>query len=223
MTTTPGWTDLATAAPGIRITHEAARRRHAEGPGADRSWRVGADGEVVVAGLLSQLTAPTPLERVRGRPGRWRVLHSVPLPRGDGRPSDIDHLLVGPPGVVTINTKHHRRGRVVIDGDDVFVGELATRYVPAARLEGEIATALLGAALGRSGAGALAARLPVRPFVTVVGGALWVERWPAGVTFTTDHGLVHALRSLPAQLTVDEVGVVYEQARRSSTWVGGVA
>ena len=37
--------DLADNVPGIGVTHEAARRRQSEGVGADRSWRVGADGE----------------------------------------------------------------------------------------------------------------------------------------------------------------------------------
>lgn len=41
--------DLAGNAPGIGISYEAVRRRQAEGLGADRSWRVGADGEVTVA------------------------------------------------------------------------------------------------------------------------------------------------------------------------------
>jgi hypothetical protein len=46
------------------------------------------------------------------------VLHSVPLLDAAGRGrGDIDHVLIGPPGAVTINTKHHRAGRLELDGD----------------------------------------------------------------------------------------------------------
>jgi hypothetical protein len=62
-----GWRDLALNPPGIGITHEATRRRQAEGVGADRSWRVGADGEFAVADLLATRTAVWRLDRLRGR------------------------------------------------------------------------------------------------------------------------------------------------------------
>ena len=51
--------DLACNPPRIGITYQAARRRQAEGVGADRSWRVGADGEFAVAQLLATLTEPS--------------------------------------------------------------------------------------------------------------------------------------------------------------------
>jgi hypothetical protein len=71
--------DLARNVPETSITHEATRRRVSEGAGADRSWRVGADGEFAVA-----------------------------------------ELLIGPPGVVTINTEHHHhRAKLVLDGVSV--------------------------------------------------------------------------------------------------------
>jgi hypothetical protein len=59
------WTDLARDAPGIGVTHEAARRRQTEGAVA-----------VAVAELLGELTTPSRWERLRGRPAGWRALHS---------------------------------------------------------------------------------------------------------------------------------------------------
>ena len=53
--------------------------------------------------MLAELTAHS---RLRLRTPRWRVLHSVPVEGG----RDIDHVMIGPPGVVTINSKHHRPG-----------------------------------------------------------------------------------------------------------------
>ena len=60
------------------------------------SWYWGALGEMAVGRELSKLGP------------EWMVLHAVPVGSGD---SDIDHVLIGPPGVFTINTKHHQRGR----------------------------------------------------------------------------------------------------------------
>jgi hypothetical protein len=205
------WTDLADNAPGIGITHEAARRREAEGAGADRSWRVGADGEFVVAGVLAGLTAHS---RLRVRRPRWHVLHSVPV-RGGG---DIDHVMIGPPGVVTINSKHHRGGRLVLDGDLIRVNDVDTDYVARSRREAEQARAALGATLRAHGRPDLGDRLPVRPLIAVLGGVLHVERWPTGVIVVTTTRLNHLLRSLPAVLGRGEIDAVHEVARRSTTW-----
>ncbi len=60
------------------MSYEAARRRKADGVGTDRSWWVGADGEVMAAEVLAELTAPSRWERLRGRAPAWRVLHAIP-------------------------------------------------------------------------------------------------------------------------------------------------
>ncbi|WP_449657794.1 nuclease-related domain-containing protein [Streptomyces longisporoflavus] len=67
------------------------------------SWRMGLAGERRVGGELQRLS----------RSG-WRVLHSVPLPRD----VDIDHLLIGPGGVFSVNTKRHF-GKSVWVGDEM--------------------------------------------------------------------------------------------------------
>ena len=61
------------------------------------SWAVGLQGERIVGGRLDRL-----------RRDGWKVLHSVQLPSG----TDIDHLVIGRPGVFTVNTKHHRGAAV---------------------------------------------------------------------------------------------------------------
>ncbi|MEV0493953.1 NERD domain-containing protein [Streptomyces atratus] len=61
-----------------------------------RSWEVGLRGELIVGSSLNRL-----------RRDGWRVLHSIELPSG----SDIDHVVIGPPGVFTVNAKHHKGGR----------------------------------------------------------------------------------------------------------------
>lgn len=53
----------------------------------ERAWRIGADGEEKVAAQLAKLTKRNP---------RWLVLHTVPVGENG---SDIDHVVIGPPGV----------------------------------------------------------------------------------------------------------------------------
>ena len=69
------------------------------------AWRRGAAGERRTARLLG------PLER-RG----WAVLHDLAIP---GTQANIDHLVIGPGGVVVIDTKQYR-GRLRLDPDGLL-------------------------------------------------------------------------------------------------------
>jgi hypothetical protein len=64
------------------------------------AWRRGAAGERRTARLL------TPLER-RG----WAVLHDLAIP---GSTANIDHLVIGPGGVLVVDSKQYR-GRLLLD------------------------------------------------------------------------------------------------------------
>jgi hypothetical protein len=89
--------ELSPSALG-RVLARLLRRRTEADP-----WRTGLLGERIVGKELGRLA----------RHG-WRTLHSIPLPRLN---ADIDHLLIGPGGVFTINTKNHRGAKVWV-GDD---------------------------------------------------------------------------------------------------------
>ena len=69
---------------------------------AATSWYQGAKGEIAVGRLLTNL------------PPEWTVLHALPV---GTRGSDIDHIGVGPGGVFTINTKHHKDKKVWVAKD----------------------------------------------------------------------------------------------------------
>jgi hypothetical protein len=69
------------------------------------AWRRGAAGERRTARLLG------PLER-QG----WAVLHDLAIP---GTQANIDHLVIGPGGVVVIDTKQYR-GRLRLDPDGLL-------------------------------------------------------------------------------------------------------
>ncbi|WP_104133265.1 nuclease-related domain-containing protein [Cryobacterium sp. M91] len=63
------------------------------------AWYRGAQGEIEVGRILSRL------------PPEWRVFHALPIGTAG---ADIDHLVVGPGGIFTINTKHHRGKKIWI-------------------------------------------------------------------------------------------------------------
>jgi hypothetical protein len=74
-------------------------------PSADTlAWRRGATGERRTARLLA------PLER-RG----WAVLHDLAIP---GSAANIDHLVIGPGGVIVVDSKRCR-GRLRLDGNGI--------------------------------------------------------------------------------------------------------
>lgn len=111
---------------------------------AARSWFKGALGERRVAAELDRL-GPA-----------FTVLHAVPVGTGS---TDIDHLVVGPTGVFSINTKNHSGQRVFVGGGSFMVGGAKTSHIGAAQSEGRKATRLLSAAAGGS--------FPVQPLLVV--------------------------------------------------------
>lgn len=72
-----------------------------------RAWLGLGDGEAATAARLDELTA-----------SGFRVLHDRPLP---GEAARVAHVVIGPPGVFVVSTKHYR-GEVAVSGGDVYVG-----------------------------------------------------------------------------------------------------
>jgi Nuclease-related domain len=67
-----------------------------------RAWRDGARGERATARLLRRLHRH-----------RWVVFHDVAIP---GTPANADHLLIGPPGVLLVDSKRYT-GQVIQSAD----------------------------------------------------------------------------------------------------------
>jgi hypothetical protein len=130
---------------------------------------------------------------------------------------DIDHVVLGPPGVVTINTKYHRSGTVQVDGNTVLVNGRRTAYIPAARREADRARAILRAALTTSGHPELAASLPVRSLIVVVGAVPRIAGEPA-VPVVALQRLRYTVESMPHRLDADHVSTVYEVAQSEDNW-----
>jgi len=167
---------------------------------SDWAWRVGAAGERKVGRKLDQLA----------RSGKWRVLHSVPLGRG----GDIDHLLIGPAGVFTVNTKRHKGKHVRVGRSVVFVGRSQTDHVLKARREAQRVAEALAAALGR--------HVPVSALLICTGQRSlrgWLRHAPLGVQVLPARWAKLWLR-FPGRgaLTPAEVEQVYAVARRAATY-----
>ena len=161
-----------------------------------RSWYAGAVGEIAVARVLDGLG-----------PG-WTVLHSVPVGSGD---SDIDHVVVGPPGVLTINTKHHDGQRVWAGGSVVMVGGHKTWHVRNSRHEADRASRLLSAAAGMP--------VPVQPLLVVVGAAsIRFGKTPPAVPVLTPGQLARSLRSQRPVQSPAAVEFLSMVAEERGTW-----
>lgn len=162
----------------------------------ERAWRVGAKGEERVASELAKL-GPA-----------WRVLHAVEVGENG---SDIDHVVIGPPGVFTLNAKRHPRGKAWVGERMVMVNGQRTDYLRNSRHEAQRASRLLSAACNR----AVAVKAAI---VFVDLDDFNVKQMPADVHVTTRRRLLDWLGSMPAALDADTIELVFSHARLSTTW-----
>ena len=202
------WRDLASHRPGQAAREQADERRRAApirtvaaralGVHTDeRAWRIGAAGEEKVAARLDRLSGP------------WKVLHAVPV---GTRGSDIDHLVVGPGGVFTVNAKHHPDARIWVGGDTFLVNGKHQPYVRNSRHEAARAARLLSAAAGLE--------VSVTGVIALVGvsGGLTIKDQPDGVHVVARKRLHRWLLKRPDVLPPEHVTEIFDTARRSETW-----
>lgn len=138
----------------------------------------------------------------------WHRLHAVE--DGD-RGSDIDHVVIGPPGVFTLNTKRHPHATAWLGERMVMVNGQRTDYLRNSRFEAKRAAALLSQA-----GGCPVAVTPVIVFVDL--DAFNVKQLPADVHVTTRNRLLDWFRSLPPTLDADTIEMIFAHARQSTTW-----
>ncbi|MEV8563354.1 nuclease-related domain-containing protein [Streptomyces sp. NPDC051917] len=184
---------LAESGPGLmeRVVSRLLRR-----PTDWDSWRKGLAGERRVGAELSRL----------GRHG-WRVLHSISLVNK----VDIDHLLIGPGGVFSINTKHHHKKAVWVGDDSVIVdhGKPAP-YARKSRAEAK----RVGRVLERY----CDFPVPVEPVLVFVGvSELKVVATQLDVRVYQERQ-VAALAPLTGVLTEEQAERVYSVARHRHAW-----
>lgn len=224
VSTTPaaevGWTDLAAHRPGQlareRAEEEWEVRKEAQPVRSrlsrllnvhtdERAWRIGADGEEAVGDQLEKMARKNP---------RWHVLHAVPV--GE-RGSDIDHLVIGPAGIFTINAKHHPGAKIWVGKDQFRVNGHVEPYIRNSRFEAKRASRILSAAVGFE--------VAVDALVILFGVEdITIKTQPGEKDGSTVHvkyrrQAVRWLGKQATRLSDDQVEAVCEQARRSTTWV----
>jgi hypothetical protein len=161
----------------------------------ERAWRRGAEGEEKVGWQLRKLG------------DRWKVIHSVPVGSGD---TDIDHVVIGPPGVFTLNTKNHLGRRVTVTAKAIYVNGTFQPYVAKSRAEGKRATKLLSASCGYE--------VIAQPLIVVMASELKIKALPEDVRVVGRKRVSRWLLSQHQKFTPDEVEAIYSVARNRSTW-----
>ncbi len=202
--------DLRLRAPGSAVIAEALRvqalappqsrlaRMFGRSPlSADaEAWYLGAIGELEVARMLTQLGPD------------WHALHAVPI---GVRGSDIDHIVIGPGGVFTINAKYHEGARIWVGSRRLLVSGHKTDHVRNAATEARRVSKVLSGALHRP--------LEVNALIVIIAArALTVKEAPATVTVLRSDSLVRWLRRRPVVHSAADVEEIAATAARRSTW-----
>jgi hypothetical protein len=186
---------LAKEAAPVRTVLARLIRVHTE----ERAWRLGAQGEELVGNQLARVVAKDP---------RWRVLHAIPV---GNKGADIDHLIVGPAGVFTLNTKHHPGARIWVAGDSLRVNGVHQPYIRNSRHEATRAGRLRSQACG----------LPVVATGVVVpvnADDIAVKRAPDDVYVINRWRLRRWLCRRPQVLDEPTADRIHQMARRADTW-----
>jgi hypothetical protein len=160
------------------------------------SWYKGALGEIEVARVLDELGPD------------WTVLHSVPVGSGE---SDIDHVVIGPTGVFTINTKNHADAKVWIGGGTFMVNGHRTPHARNSAFEAKRASRLVSAAAG--------ADVAVVPVIVLVGiASLRCGDKAPTVAVVTATELRRWLFALPRVHSAEALAYLALVAEERSTW-----
>ena len=161
-----------------------------------QTWYRGALGEVAVGRILENLGP------------EWLVLHAVPVGTGS---TDIDHVLIGPAGIFTINTKNHSGQPVWVAGRTLMVAGRKTRHLYNAAHEAARASKLLTAGAG----------FPVKVSAVVVivePKSLTIKARPEQVAVVTAAQLLRWLRGFKPVLSPVELARISSVAVQPGTW-----
>jgi hypothetical protein len=201
------WGDLAEnqAGKGVRAEADAARRSHpwktalgeVFGVQTDAAaWSKGCKGEQLVAKQLAKLGP------------EWEILHSIPV---SVEGTDIDHLVIGPGGVFSLNTKNHLGKRVWVHADVVKVNGQSRDYPRVSEYEARKAGRILSAACGFP--------VVVTGVVVILASALEFGGHPTRAEVVGRKDIARWLRSRPPVLDASAVASIYAVARQSTSWL----
>ena len=203
-------TDLADRRPGehLEVQIAAAAESGQELKPAHPDFQGKRAYSAMELGVLGERAVAEELDELVGLDPRWTFLNSIPV--GTHR-ADIDHLVVGPGGVFTVNSKHHHDGHAWVGEDALMVNHVWQHYVRESRSEAERASSLLSSA---SGTGVTAKGL-----VVFVGLArLTVKAQPTDVHVLEQSELINFMVNQPPRLDDRTADIVLRSARLSCTW-----
>jgi hypothetical protein len=159
-------------------------------------WYKGAVGEIAVGRVLERLGP------------EWVVLHAVPVGAGA---SDIDHVVIGPGGVFTVNTKNHAGQSVWVAGKTLMVAGKKQRHLYNASHEAARAAKLLGRRVNEP--------VDVTGIVVVVAPkSMTVRARPTDAVVLTDRQLLLWLSGRPAVLAPRQIAAIVAAAVTPATW-----
>ena len=158
-------------------------------PDTTIAWRTGALGEERTGDLLRPLEAQG-----------FRVMHDRLMPRSR---ANIDHIVVGPPGVFIVETKNYG-GKLRVRRGEVWVaGRRKTEIVAQAKREAAAVAVVVSP-------------VPVTPLLCVHRADLgWFKVETDGVRIVAPREMVKVLRKSPVRLTPDEVTRLADQIEKS--------
>jgi hypothetical protein len=163
---------------------------------AERAFRIGAVGEEAVGRRLAKLDS-----------SRWLVLHDIIL---NNKGTNLDHLVIGPGGVFSMNTKHHPKAKVVVTERTFRVNGYREAYLPMAVKEAAKVARVLEAAVEYP--------VQVRPVIVVMGAELEVRSAPPDVSVIRRRDLPKWFLQLPVVLQEPQAKELMRVAGRPSTW-----
>ena len=202
--------DLARNEPGAaaRTRSRELRREHPLLTTVAGLLGIRTSARTFAAGARGERTVGRQLDRWAARYG-WQVLHAVPVGQRDAH---IDHVVIGPFGVVTVNTKT-TGAAVWVGKHSLTVGGKSVDYVSNSHHEAARAARLLSRAAGQD--------VPVQPAIVFVGfPRVTIHRGgPADVAVLASPALLRRwLRRQPAVCPPDQVAAIYQAARRPASW-----
>ena len=164
------------------------------GHAAERASSRGANGERLTGWWLGRL------------PGGWHVINDVPV--GD-EGTNIDHVVVGPAGVFTIDTKN-LTGKVWVGPKSILHNRRRTDFLPEACVQAHRASVLLSSAVGRP--------VEVRAILAILADDWTIKQRPADVYVDATRGVKDWILKQPAILRAHEVIELAAAASRPLTW-----
>ncbi len=141
-------------------------------------------------------------------PSPWKVIHSV---AADEDSADIDHLVIGPQGVFSLNTKNHGTKHIVVAGERLTVNGYAKDYFEESRTEAREIARILSASSKQW--------VLVTPVIVLASSpSLRTSRMPIDVPVLRVGELCRFLVARRANLSTDAIHGLHEVARKSETW-----